>query len=453
MKHVLISLLCLLSTGVLMAQEVKPAHIHGKIQDFKGGLVTMDYYATRQSDTVGVNADGTFDYWGIVDEPQNGALSFEDYKCSIDLFVENGMDAQLNISFVQGDFEGMVIYEPEVDYQGDNADCTAFMDGYMDWSLMKSPWTWERLDTLSFAEYREQYLEDVDSVKSELVKVKSLAFKRMMMETIDAAIPGNLFRFGWSKLRHDADFERWVESFDRNDPENMGMARNYIRWYGRWHKAAEGESSVIKYFANLKEIFTNQEIINAFADECIISYLQGAPGDMEEALALYKSVSTNTEAHAAADKVYAHYKGLRPGAEALDFEMTDKKGKTFRLSDFRGKAVYIDVWATWCGPCCAEIPHMEKLAAHYAKDKRIELISISLDEDKAKWEKKLAEDKPEWKQYICLDAFDSQLCKNYSINAIPRFLFFDKDGKVISLDAPRPSYEGIIEYINNHLAE
>lgn len=453
MKHVLISLLCLLSTGVLMAQEVKPAHIHGKIQDFKGGLVTMDYYATRQSDTVGVNADGTFDYWGIVDEPQNGALSFEDYKCSIDLFVENGMDAQLNISFVQGDFEGMVIYEPEVDYQGDNADCTAFMDGYMDWSLMKSPWTWERLDTLSFAEYREQYLEDVDSVKSELVKVKSLAFKRMMMETIDAAIPGNLFRFGWSKLRHDADFERWVESFDRNDPENMGMARNYIRWYGRWHKAAEGESSVIKYFANLKEIFTNQEIINAFADEYIIQYLQNAPEGMAEVLAYYKTVSTNTEAHAKADAVYEHYKDLVPGAQAIDFTMTNEKGKEFKLSDFRGKAVYIDVWATWCGPCCAEIPHMEKLAAHYAKNKKIELISISLDKDHAKWEKKLAEDKPEWKQFICPEAFESGLCKNYDIYGIPRFLFFDKDGKVISLDAPRPSYEGIIEYIDKHLAE
>ena len=401
MKHVLISLLCLLSTGVLMAQEVKPAHIHGKIQDFKGGLVTMNYYATRQSDTVVVNADGTFDYSGTVSEPQNAFLSFEDYKCSVDLFVENGMDAQLNISFVQGDFEGMVIYEPEVDYQGDNADCTAFMDAYMDWSLFENPWSWERLDTLSFAEYREGYLEDVDSVKRELVKVKSLAFRRMMMETIDAGIPQSLYRFAWSAPRKDADFERWAESFDRNDPENMRMASNYVRWYEIWHPRAEGESYAIYYLKNLKEIFSNQEVINAFADECIISYLQGAPGDMAEALSYYKTVSTNREAYAAADKVYEHYKGLVPGSQAIDFTMQDGKGKVFHLSDFRGKAVYIDVWATWCGPCCAEIPHMEKLAAHYAKNKKIELISISLDKDHAKWEKKLAEDKPEWKQFIC----------------------------------------------------
>ena len=96
---------------------------------------------------------------------------------------------------------------------------------------------------------------------------------------------------------------------------------------------------------------------------------------------------------------------------------------------------------------------MEKLAAHYAKNKDIELISISIDENKEKWEKKLAEDKPKWKQFICLDAFESQLCKNYDINGIPRFLFFDKDGKVISLEAPRPSEEGIIEYIDKHLVD
>ena len=217
MRYLLISLFCLLSTGMLTAQETKHAHIHGKIQDFKGGMVTMNYYATERSDTVVVNADGTFDYSGTVDEPQNASLAFEEYKCSVDLFVESGMDALLNISFVQGDFEGMLIYEPEVDYQGDNADCTAFMNDYMDWSLMENPWTWERLDTLSFAEYREQYLEDVDSVKSELVKVKSLAFKRAMMETIDAAIPGSLFRFAWAKPKADADFE-------------TGMTRKILIW-------------------------------------------------------------------------------------------------------------------------------------------------------------------------------------------------------------------------------
>jgi len=453
MKNILISLLCLLSTGVLMAEEVKPAHIYGKIQNFKGGLVAMNYYDTRKVDTVLVNSDGTFDYVAILEAPQKGSLFFEDYKCTVDLFIENGMEAELLIAFEQKEEEGMMLYEPVVDYRGDNADCTEYMDAYMNWSLLENPWTWERIDTLSFAEYREGYLEDVDVQKEKLMQVKSMAFRRMMTREIDAAITWSLFRFAWSDAEKGNEFEHWAESFDRNDPENIYIAGNYLRWYLQEHPAVKGQDNGNRYLKALKAVFTNQEVINTFADNYIVDYLEQAPDDMEAVLAQYKTVSTNEQGHHVADSVYNHYKNLKKGASALDFEMTDKKGKTFRLSDFRGKAVYIDVWATWCGPCCAEIPHMEKLAAHYAKDKRIELISISLDEDKAKWEKKLAEDKPEWRQFICLDAFDSQLCKNYSINAIPRFLFFDKDGKVISLDAPRPSYEGIIEYIDKHLAE
>lgn len=434
-----------------MADEVKPAHIYGKIQGFKGGLVTVNYYDTEKIDTVTVNADGTFDYATILEASQKGVLLFEDYKCSVDLFVENGMDASLDISFVQGEYEGMVTYEPAVDYRGDNADCTAFMDAYMDWSLFENPWSWDRLDTLSFAEYREQYLEDVDSVKRELMKVKSLAFKRMMMEIINMEIPNNLFRFAWAEPKADADFECWVESFDRNDPENIDMASNYVRWYGRWHRAVEGESPYIHYLANLKEIFTNQEVINAFADDYIMQYLQGAPEGMADVLAYYKTVSTNREAHAAADKVYEHYKGLVPGSQAIDFTMTDKKGKVFRLSDFRGKAVYIDVWATWCGPCCAEIPNLEKVAAHFKGNDKVQVVSISIDANRKAWLAKLEKDQPEWAQYILSPEEAAAFQRAWGINGIPRFLMIDKEGKIFNADAPRPSSEGIIETIEEQL--
>lgn len=453
MKCLLMLLLCLLSTGVLMAQDVKPARIHGQIKDFKGGLVTVIYYANYETDTISVDANGTFEYSKVVKEPGRAMMAFENYKAGIDLFIENGMKAELVISFIKGEDESMVTYEPVVDYQGDNADCTAFMNAYMDWSLFESPWSFERLDTITFAEYREAYLEDMDVQREKLMKVKSLSFRQMMSEVLEKDVWNDLFRYAWSKPKKDADFEHWVESFDRNDLANMELSKEYVRWYEIWHPQPEDETYAIYHLKNLKKIFANQEVINAFADSYVEKYLKQAREDIDEVYALYKTISTNKEALAVAELLYVRYSALLPGNEALDFEMTDKKGKTFRLSDFRGKAVYIDVWATWCGPCCAEIPHMEKLAAHYAKDKRIELISISLDEDKAKWEKKLAEDKPEWKQYICPDAFESELCRNYDINAIPRFLFFDKDGQVISLDAPRSSEDGIIEYIDKHLAD
>lgn len=438
----------LLAACAVQAQEVTPARIRGQIKDFAGGNVMM-YYSEKR-DTLQVDKNGMFDYSTIVENPEGATLVFEDYKCSVNLFVENGMDARLTISFLQKPYEELMIYEPQLVYEGDNKDCTEFMENYQNWSLYRSPWPFERLDTISFAEYREKFQQDVDSVKRELMKVRSLAFRQGMAEEIDGSIPGNLFRFAWAKLRQDADFECWIESFDRNDPENMDMAVRYLRYYWRRHPDPKGQGGKCR-LNSLKEVFENQVVINAFAENYVNEYLKQAPEDMAEVLEAYKKVSTDTEAHAKAEAVYAHYKQLREGMTALDFGMTDEKGKKWHLSDFRGKAVYIDVWATWCGPCCAEIPHMERLAAHYAKDKRIVLLSISVDEKREKWTKKLAEDKPKWKQFICLDAFRSDLCKNYDINAIPRFLFFDKDGKVISLNAPLPSSSDIIQYIDEHL--
>ena len=179
--------------------------------------------------------------------------------------------------------------------------------------------------------------------------------------------------------------------------------------------------------------------------------LKDAPEDMDEQLAAYKACSTNPKGHAEADKLFAHYSKLKKGAPAADFDFYDKKGKRYTLKDLRGKAVYIDCWATWCGPCCAEIPYMEKLYAHYKGNKKIELISISLDDNKSKWEKKIAADKPGWRQFIVNDNFKSLLCKNYDIDGIPRFLMFDKKGNIISLDAPRPSDPKIIEWIDSNL--
>ena len=81
----------------------------------------------------------------------------------------------------------------------------------------------------------------------------------------------------------------------------------------------------------------------------------------------------------------------------------------------------------------------------------MELISISLDDSNSKWQKKIAADKPGWRQFIVKGNFKSLLCQNYDIDAIPRFLMFDKKGNIISLDAPRPSDERIIEWIDGNL--
>jgi thiol-disulfide isomerase/thioredoxin len=114
-------------------------------------------------------------------------------------------------------------------------------------------------------------------------------------------------------------------------------------------------------------------------------------------------------------------------------------GKT-KLEDFKGKYVYIDVWATWCGPCRAEIPSLKKIEEKY-HDKNISFVSISVDvqKDLEKWKALIKDKELGGVQLFADNNWNSQFIKEYGINSIPRFILIDPTGKIVNADASRPS--------------
>tara|TARA_R110002050_G_scaffold233063_2_gene368736 strand:- start:5418 stop:6452 length:1035 start_codon:yes stop_codon:yes gene_type:complete len=129
-------------------------------------------------------------------------------------------------------------------------------------------------------------------------------------------------------------------------------------------------------------------------------------------------------------------------------------GSKTSLSDFKGKYVYVDIWATWCGPCKAEIPSLKKVEAAY-HDKNIKFVSLSLDEarthggswDKAveDWKAMVADKELGGVQIIAPENGDSEFVSGYKVSGIPRFILIDPNGNVVSADAPRPSSPKLIE--------
>ncbi len=138
----------------------------------------------------------------------------------------------------------------------------------------------------------------------------------------------------------------------------------------------------------------------------------------------------------------------KKGEPAIDFNYPDTDGNEFSLASFKGKLVYIDIWATWCGPCKAEIPSLQKLEADY-HSKDITFISVSVDTDKEAWEKMVAEKELGGVQ-LWANGW-SKITKDYAIFSIPRFMLFDANGNVISTDAPRPSSEEIKGLLDSNL--
>ena len=142
----------------------------------------------------------------------------------------------------------------------------------------------------------------------------------------------------------------------------------------------------------------------------------------------------------------------QPGDAAIDFTYPDKDGNDVSLSDFVGSVVYVDVWATWCGPCRAEMPSLHDLETEYS-DKNVTFIGVSVDEEENRqaWLDMMVNKDMKGVQLFA-DGW-SQITKDYAINGIPRFMLFDTEGNVVNLDAYRPSSDDIRPALDALLAE
>jgi thiol-disulfide isomerase/thioredoxin len=129
-----------------------------------------------------------------------------------------------------------------------------------------------------------------------------------------------------------------------------------------------------------------------------------------------------------------------------NFENYD--GTKTSLSDLKGKNVYIDVWATWCGPCKAEIPALKELEHDY-EGKNIAFVSLSVDDNQAhqnswevanqKWRAMVKDKELGGIQLLAPQGWESPFIKAFQINSIPRFILLDTKGNIINPNAPRPS--------------
>lgn len=138
----------------------------------------------------------------------------------------------------------------------------------------------------------------------------------------------------------------------------------------------------------------------------------------------------------------------KDGIEAHPFTLENEKGEMVSLSDFKGKYVYIDIWATWCGPCNYEIPKLKVLEKEM-EGYDIAFISISVDKpkDKQAWLTFIKEHELPGTTLITDNAFDFPFGAYYNLKGIPRFMLIDPNGKMISNNCWRPSDPKLKEYL------
>ncbi len=132
-----------------------------------------------------------------------------------------------------------------------------------------------------------------------------------------------------------------------------------------------------------------------------------------------------------------------------NFSFIDIDNNSKTLKDFRGKYLYIDVWATWCKPCKVEHVFLKQLEEHFSNNDELQIISISTDREYNKWEQYITKNSIEGIQLY--SGAKSEFVKFYDIGALPRFIFLNKEGRVISPEEIRPSNPELLKKLESIL--
>ncbi|MES2777339.1 MAG: TlpA disulfide reductase family protein [Bacteroidota bacterium] len=166
----------------------------------------------------------------------------------------------------------------------------------------------------------------------------------------------------------------------------------------------------------------------------------------------YHNLFTTTALKAAYQKRYEELYLFAKGTPGYDFELKDVNDKTYRLSDFKGKVLVIDIWAMWCGACLNEMPYFQKVEEAFKDNDNIAFIGLSHDglARKDVWKNFVA--KRGWANVQLIENYNESVGKYYKIEGIPRYLIFDKEGKIVTVDAPRPSDPAFKKLIEQTLA-
>lgn len=195
--------------------------------------------------------------------------------------------------------------------------------------------------------------------------------------------------------------------------------------------------------------YKNQKVKDAILHHIAAPYIENFGIDnVQDMINLHKTYVKDEWMKADFQKRMDNWDFNVPGKEAPNFIASDIDGNRYSLSSFKGKYVYIDIWATWCLPCRRELPYMKELEAKF-EGKNIVFLGLSVDDDKKEWEEMVRSGALSGVQLYL--GTGSSFQKKMRIDGIPRFILLDTEGKIINPNMSRPSAESTAETLMNLL--
>jgi thiol-disulfide isomerase/thioredoxin len=307
------------------------------------------------------------------------------------------------------------------------------------------------------------YVEDPNEYKKNILRLKkrneellekyevSSGFRNDELVNLEYQYLFNLYQFSYLQefyfekvLEQPAAFVK--ELIDMNyDQEEAYKRYPYYRFLAekKWEDDIAAQKTFLSMRLKWSQIRTRE-----LKTMVLFDFYYKISKSEEKAESYYKLIKSimgeSSDFTEGARKEYEKVKDLQKGKPSPLFAYEDINGKEVSLTDLRGKYVYIDVWATWCKPCIAQMPDLKKLEADY-HDKNIVFVSISVDKPKAKanWKAMVKKKELGGVQLIADNAFESEFIDTFGINSIPSFILIDPEGNIVERRSSKPSAQKI----------
>ena len=424
--------LLVLAMACNMAPKADYVLFSGKITNPTGENVIISRDGFEQSMAINENGE-----WSDTLRLEAGYYRFSDGNEYASIYLAPGYDLSMEINTEE--------FDESISYAGEGSAVNNYVAAK--YLLNESSLQMDEF----FKVNEEEAQKELDRLSSELNGLLDGTpnlpedFVQMEKRNILYMVEGNKPYFAYYHKRHEDGYEAsedFLSSLDKIDYDNEADYTNLDsyrflvqEYHGNQMEELETLGDKVGYVQSIQ----NPKVKKGQAKT--LTY-QMEPGDPDNQLVV-ELIDEVEENEGYKDRIRQKAEAMAkigPGEVSPSFSYPDTEGQLVSLEDLKGQYVYIDVWATWCGPCKREIPHLKALEEEYS-DKNIAFVGVSIDEeeDKEKWMNFVVDNELVGIQIFADSDWESKWVRDYAIYSIPRFILLDTEGNIIDAMAPRPS--------------
>ena len=445
-------ILGILATTIISCNNSKPVEytlFTGTITNPNSNELTVINSSNKAVKKIKVSDTGTFTDTIF---NANGYYSFSDGKESTAMYLKNGYN--INLKMDAKEFDESILYS------GNGSDVNNFLA--QKYLIKEKSGTTQEIYSLDEAAYLAKMNQQKETLEKSLANLGPDFIKqeKVNINYDNIAHLLNYERahsyFAKKKgFKVSESFPDVLKGLDFNNEAHYKSSNAYKGIVSRnFYNVAREKSDKDKIPFEAAKIALIKDIKSETISNGLLAGLsRQVTAQNDNAEELYNSImelSTDNVLKEKLTKQFNDIKRLAKGQVSPVFvNYENNAGGTTSLADLKGKYVYIDVWATWCGPCKAQIPSLKKVEKEY-HGKNIEFVSLSIDvkKDHATWKQMIIDKELGGIQLMADNDWKSKFATDYGIQSIPRFILVDPSGNIVNSDAPRPSDKKLIDLFN-----